>query len=392
MPGTDPFSRLHDDLVAGILVLLPPKHVARARLVCRRWHLLTTDHHFVRTSFTLSRHAGRPVAGFFHNDQICVANYYFPLDRDAENDGDHPYPDLSFIPETSTNPWSIHVTSSCNGLLALICWPPGFRGTVYVCNPLTKKLAPLCVPTQFCHNLNIAFEPTKSPHFKLVALGVIYSIHVYSSETRSWKMAVHGDHSASLFVGLRSFRGVFWNGSIIWNVGHSLIRFVVEGEYLTNLPMPRKEKGWICAYVGESGGHLQMIGYTKKEKFAARFDILEMQEDQSEWSVLYHVDLSQVKELYPNIEWPTWDTRYHEHKIIEYLALSPIYVIRGTGKSGQNGVLIFSIPGKIMSYNMKDQKISMVQEVTSPRKVPPAYLLEQFWYNFYAYSPSLFDL
>ncbi|GJN16544.1 hypothetical protein PR202_gb03562 [Eleusine coracana subsp. coracana] len=119
MPGTDPFSRLHDDLVAGILVLLPPKHVARARLVCRRWHLLTTDHHFVRTSFTLSRHAGRPVAGFFHNDQICVANYYFPLDRDAENDGDHPYPDLSFIPETSTNPWSIHVTSSCNGLLAL---------------------------------------------------------------------------------------------------------------------------------------------------------------------------------------------------------------------------------------------------------------------------------
>jgi hypothetical protein len=148
--------------------------------------------------------------------------------------------------------------------------------------------------------------------------------------------------------------------------------------------MPPRKKDWICAYIGDSCGHLQMVGYTKKEKLNACFDILEMQEGQAEWSVLFRVDLSRVKELYPSIEWPTWDTPYHEHKVIDYLALSPIYVTRGTGKSGQHGVLFFSIPGKIMSYNMDDQELSVVQEITSPRKEQPPYCLEYFWYNFYA--------
>jgi hypothetical protein len=114
-------------------------------------------------------------------------------------------------------------------------------------------------------------------------------------------------------------------------------------------------------------------------------DILEMQEDRSEWSVLFRVDLSRVKELYPSIEWPTWDTRRPQHKIIDYLALSPTYVIRGAGKTGQHA-LIFSIPGKIMSYNMKNNEISVVKEIGSP------YQLELFWYSFYTYHPSLFAL
>jgi hypothetical protein len=77
MPGRDHFSRLHDDLVTSILARLPPRQVARARLVCRRWNAPTTDHHFARTSFSLSRQAGRPVAGFFLNDPL-IRNYYFP--------------------------------------------------------------------------------------------------------------------------------------------------------------------------------------------------------------------------------------------------------------------------------------------------------------------------
>jgi hypothetical protein len=77
MPGRDHFSRLHDDLVTSILARLPPRQVARARLVCRRWNAPTTDHHFARTSFWLSRQAGRPVAGFFLNDPL-IRNYYFP--------------------------------------------------------------------------------------------------------------------------------------------------------------------------------------------------------------------------------------------------------------------------------------------------------------------------
>uniref|UniRef100_A0A0A8ZIS7 Uncharacterized protein n=1 Tax=Arundo donax TaxID=35708 RepID=A0A0A8ZIS7_ARUDO len=45
-----------------------------------------------------------------------------------------------------------------------------------------------------------------------------------------------------------------------------------------------------------------MIGCTKEEKLTACFDVLEMQGDLSEWSLLYHVDLRRVKELYPEAE------------------------------------------------------------------------------------------
>jgi hypothetical protein len=371
MSGANHFSRLPDDLVAGILAPLPPRQVARARLVCRRWRALTTDYHFLRASFS----NGRPVLGFWR-----VTSDYIPLDPEeaaAEASGD-----LSFIPDTGSVAAardSMLIQGCCNGLLLLRS-----RSLYYVCNPLTKKLVPVVLPREVSSVASIAFDPYKSPHYKVVALGVMYSIHVYSSETRSWRMVVHGDHSARLLVGLRSLRGVFWNGSMIWNVGHSLLQFVVQGEYLTNLSMPPKKKDWICAYIGESGCHLQMIGYTKREKLTACFDILEMQEGQSEWSVLYRVDLTRVKELYTDIEWPTWDTRHHQQKIIDYLALSPIYVIRGNGNTGQHGVLLFSIPGKLMSYNMDGQEISLVKEILSP------FPSEQFWYSFYAYNPSLF--
>uniref|UniRef100_A0A0A9E713 F-box associated domain-containing protein n=1 Tax=Arundo donax TaxID=35708 RepID=A0A0A9E713_ARUDO len=205
-------------------------------------------------------------------------------------------------------------------------------------------------------------------------------------------MVVHSDHCASLFRGLCPARGVFWNGSVVWIAAHSLVRFVIEGEHVTKMPMPSRKKDWICAYIGESGGHLQMIGYTKEEKLTACFDILEMQEGQSEWSVLYRVDLNRVKELYPGIEIPTWDTLNHQHKVIDYIALSPIYVIRGTKKTEQHGILIFSVPGKIMSYNMEDQEVSVIQEVMSPGIEQLAHPFELFWYSFYAYNSSLFPL
>lgn len=107
-----------------------------------------------------------------------------------------------------------------------------------------------------------------------------------------------------------------------------------------------------------------MFGYTKRGKLTACFDVLEMQADQSEWSVLFRVDLSQVKELYPDIEQDVWGFQHGQSKI-SILALSPIYLIQGTGQAGKHGVVIFSIPGKVMSYTMEDQKISMVKEITS---------------------------
>ncbi|TVU21133.1 hypothetical protein EJB05_30752, partial [Eragrostis curvula] len=393
-PSGAHFSELPDELVESILALLPLRQVARARLVCRQWNTLTRAHHFVRASF-LRRQAGHghPITGFFFNHRLLSASDYFPLDREADEEaaaqaaGDRLAPDISFIPGTfcaDEGRGGMRIRDSCGGLLLLCSWPPPDRRSIhYVCNPLTKKLVPIVLPidSEFC--VNLAFDPSEPQHYKVIALDYKRHVHVYSSKTQSWHMSIH---AVSLLHGLCPTRGVFCNGSVVWIVAHSLVRFIIEEEHVTKMPMPSKEKDWICAYIGESGGHLQLIGYTKKDKLTACFKILEMQQNKSEWSVLYRIDLSRVKELYPDIELPTWNTRERQHKIIDYLALSPIYVIRGTRETGQHGVLVFSIPGRIMSYNIENQEISMVKEISGPNP------LEQFWYNFYAYNPSLFAL
>uniref|UniRef100_A0A0A9F4M0 F-box associated beta-propeller type 1 domain-containing protein n=1 Tax=Arundo donax TaxID=35708 RepID=A0A0A9F4M0_ARUDO len=137
------------------------------------------------------------------------------------------------------------VYSSCNGLLLLTCLTSRDRAIYYVCNPLTKKLISIGLPKECLSCLSLAFDPSKSRHYKVVALGDMYEIHVYSSETWYWRMAVHSDYSASLFKGLCPIRGVFWNGSVVWIVAHSLVRFVIEGELVTKMPMPPRKTGFV---------------------------------------------------------------------------------------------------------------------------------------------------
>lgn len=284
MPGPDHFSRLPDDVVASILIRLPPKTIALARLVCRRWHALRTDHLFVRASFFSH---GRPISGFFFNRRYhpwWAASEYFPLDSEAHEEAAAGYgvvPDLSFIPGAlSADPGvRVQVRGSCGGLLLLLCLSHCQAVEYYVCNPLTKKLLPIVfpLPIEFTICVNIAFDTSKSQHYKVIAVDDTNRVHEYSSETQSWFMANLSDHSRSLLRGICPTHGVFWDGSVIWIVAHSLVRFIIEGESVTKMPMPSRGKDWICAYIGESGGHLQMVGYTKKEKLTACFDILEME-------------------------------------------------------------------------------------------------------------------
>lgn len=387
MAGETIFS---DDIIANILAWLPPKHIARVRVVCKQWHALTSEHHFMHTNFLRNR-AGHSIAGFFLNNELHRKLSYNPLHTTTSN---NLTPDLSFIPHTpDTVPGKIYVTSSCNGLL--ICRRPidnkvVYKARCYVCNPVTKKCIEIDVPDGAGYYMNLAYDPSKSQHYKIIARG-FNNVHVYSSQTRSWRTVLQYERSNNPFAGLHHSRSVFWNGSLVWMVSRSLLRFVIDGEELNKLPMPpRPEKGWICGYIGESGGHLQMIGYTQEERLTACLDVLEMRGDCSEWSVLYRVDLTRVKELYPDTQ-----MKSREHsiwgrggKVFDYLAIWPLLVTRGTAASGQHGVLLFGIPGKIMSYDVEDQEISVVWEDTAPARC----FFRYTWFDFYPYSPGLFDL
>ncbi|TVU02602.1 hypothetical protein EJB05_51893, partial [Eragrostis curvula] len=385
-----------DDIIISILSRLPLKEVARARIVCKRWHALTSEHHFLCTSFSRST-GSSSIAGFFLSDKLYRKFRYVPLRRSI-GDNHHVIPDLSFIPSTpAVDRGEIYVTSSCNGLL--VCCRPIIstgrsKSNWFVCNPLTRNFVEIDVPDSIGHYLLLAYDPTKSRHYKIFAFDN-YNINVYSSQTRSWRIAVHFDHCDYPFRGLRCYHSVFWNGSLVWVVRNHLVRLLVDDEQIVEIPMPRTPEGWICAYVGESGGHLQMIGFTEEERLTGFLDVLEMQDQgSSEWSVLYRLDLRRMIELYPSIrrtrpEFPYIGLRFSRGtgRKIEYLDLGPMYVVRGAEESGGNGLLLFNIPGKIMCYHTENHEFSIVYGEPGASE-SDAYRFR--WYHFSPYSSSLF--
>uniref|UniRef100_J3LF04 F-box domain-containing protein n=1 Tax=Oryza brachyantha TaxID=4533 RepID=J3LF04_ORYBR len=164
-----------DDIVANILAWLPPKQAARMRLVCKQWFAVTSEHHFMHTNYTKNR-AGHSIAGFFLSNELHKKLSYSPL-RDSTT---HPTaPDLSFIPARGDtfDPGNIYVTSSCNGpLLCRAGRPraalPRRRAATYVCNPATKRFVEIPTPPDGRrYYLNLAYDPSKSPVYKIVALG-----------------------------------------------------------------------------------------------------------------------------------------------------------------------------------------------------------------------------
>lgn len=223
---------LNEDLIAEILTRLPAKEIARVRCVCKRWLFLTSVPRFIQHHSAHSPHPS--TSGFFLCDHIHGAKY-FPLH--AKPPG-LPDPALSFIP-TSVDGARISIDSSCNGLI--ICYRTTKQvvhsPTYYVCNPTTREFVELPVPKEVVCNFSLIFDPSESPHYKVVS--VWSQIHIYSSQTRSWKLSVD-KKSLQELGGRRAGRRetVYWNSSLVWVGRACLLSFDVEGECMNKLPMP----------------------------------------------------------------------------------------------------------------------------------------------------------
>ncbi|XP_028093466.1 F-box protein At5g07610-like [Camellia sinensis] len=130
-------------------------------------------------------------------------------------------PTLSFLDSVGGD-YPFRIKNSCNGLL--LCEKDGFVvGNHYtksyiVCNPTTQKFTLLPQLDRRSYQpsgLYLAFDPSKSPHYKVVLHNCLHycyrlgnHLDIYSSESASWKQI---DVSEPLGV-----EGVFWNGAIHW--------------------------------------------------------------------------------------------------------------------------------------------------------------------------------
>ncbi|KAJ0041812.1 hypothetical protein Pint_18040 [Pistacia integerrima] len=251
-----------------------------------------------------------------------------------------------------------------------------FRGrgceyNYYIFNSTTKQyttLPPLRVKTGVSRSIfgaNLAFDPLKSPHHKVICVRNCdslrhghYQIEIYSPETGHWRL------SGGTFTGPTDTNfnhGVFWKGSIHWiSPPVTCFYFNVDEEKLRDMPMPPIPEEWDerrRSYFGESGGYLHLI-----ENYGpggAVFNVLEMERGYSGWFVKYRVDLFGVATVFPEMIRNHNDPEPGPEELNDY-AFSVLCVARE--ENDEDSYLVVQIPKKVIRYNFKDQTFKKIHD------------------------------
>ncbi|KAL7193659.1 hypothetical protein ACSBR2_025298 [Camellia fascicularis] len=150
----------------------------------------------------------------------------------------------------------------------------------------------------------LAFDPSKSPHYKVALVTKTshyshYSINIYSSESVSWK---HVPVAATHFTFMK---GVLWNEAIhSVNYKNVHFQFDIEAEKLIEIPMNPITKRFShtnVRYFLECGGHLFLVQNNRPS--ALGFKILQMAMDRNgyNWVVKYQVNLRPLRSVFPEL-------------------------------------------------------------------------------------------
>ncbi|XP_071735238.1 F-box protein At5g07610-like [Rutidosis leptorrhynchoides] len=197
-------------------------------------------------------------------------------------------------------PWEdIRFKHSCNGLVLcgnrkLLDDDKLVTDETYVYNPTINQIIRLPVPGIRKHvfGMSIAFDPLKSPHYKViyvfddydyVSKTSKYQIDMYSSQTRACKLSYNltvTRHHNIMFT-----TGVYWNNSIHWvdMVGY-IVYFDLDRELTYEIKAPFARSGldykdYLC-YIFESRDRLLLVEIDRS--LITKFKIYELKRDYSD--------------------------------------------------------------------------------------------------------------
>ncbi|XP_054797143.1 F-box protein At5g07610-like [Prosopis cineraria] len=370
------------DILTEILLRVPAKPLLKFKAVSKQWLTLISDPQFCR-SHTLRHHIPHsvPSALLLNNNYRPSPHFQIvPLRTSSSGSPVVRVPYFGYL-----NVPRVTILQSCNGLLLCssgflmpleermsVPWASyfpfptsadycasvvtdddcGFR--YFICNPTTKQFTVVTLPNREIRDhlvtLNLAFDPSRSPHYKVISIssgisgvtddGPSLEIRVYSSETDSWsKRGVCFIAPFSLAI----HAGVYCNGAIHWySQGEDSVYFEVDTQCLKTLPMPPDSEDWEyrnLAYFGESRGHLHMILIEPHQR--VEFDILQINKDYSGWSVIYHVDLTPMQTSFPELIW------YFKEKNESF---SILCVLRQPRE--EDSMVVLLVDGRVMSFNL----------------------------------------
>ncbi|XP_009765975.1 F-box protein At5g07610-like [Nicotiana tabacum] len=336
-----------DDLLIQILLHLPITSLLYFKTVSKHWLSLITN-----PKFSILCHPNpNPAIGLFLPSYVLKPKFDY-VHFNSQNLTKPPFKKLKF----TKDPSGITILQSCNGLL--LCCSNRIRQPInyYVYNPTTKHYTTL--PKSFLgtensniHGLSLAFDPIKSPRYKVICIRNSvsspehYQIEIYSSETGPWRL------SGGPFIADVNFsKGVYWNGSIHWisTIGNlNSLCYNIDLESLGVIPMPPVPDNYVSvtiSYFGESCDHLHLIQISNPQ---IQFDVYEMKRDYSEWFVKYKVDLHPIASAFPMMT-----NTYLDPFEIDYYNFAILSLVRG--RREEDAFMVLGIPGdcKAIRYNL----------------------------------------
>ncbi|KAK3221142.1 hypothetical protein Dsin_015112 [Dipteronia sinensis] len=372
----------NDDLLTEILIRLPLKSLLICKSVSKRWHSLISSPHFCRCLYP----DAYLVSGLLLHRSSILRNPEHDFVPLSDKSTSPPFKTLTFV----NHPSGLKILQSCHGLLFCSSFrDQGPMHDYFIYNPTTKQFLTLPRPggqisTIVC-GITLAFDPDKSPHYKVVCvrklkssqgyLGIYsrlenaypfehhylgnylwYQIEIYSSETRSWRLSVKS-FIAQHSVNFR--RGVFWNGAVHWVncFGPSLYFKVDDDEKLRKMPMPATpipdgwEDGRRLRYFDESREHLHLVEIYGP--CTAKFDVYEMETDYSGWFVKYRVDLNIITIAFPEII-----TAYLDPTDLHYYKFAILGIIREA--NDEESYMVLHLPGKAICYNLNNKTFNKI--------------------------------
>ncbi|GFP94314.1 F-box protein at5g07610 [Phtheirospermum japonicum] len=327
----------NDDLLTAIFIYLPPKSLIRFQLVCKHWLSLISSDYLSHQHTLHYRHRQKPEHSLLLVSEKLSNYFYLHINQKLLNQKLISYHfSPSLIEQT--------VVSFSNGLFLLKC--PNIKNLLEEChiyNPTTKQSRKIVLNVNerytFVVGLNLAFDPSKSPHYKIVCVRStrrrstsfircwwrFCRIEVYESETNAWRISGE-PFWAPTDVDFN--RGVYLNGCVHWaGMFFHLDDSIVGDHPKIEVPGGTRFEEFYVSYA-ESCGYLHYIAHFPKRNSIMVF---ELESDYSEWSLKYRVDHNSFSGL-----------------------MSVLDFVRE--EKEEDSALVLHEPGKVKAYELKEEK------------------------------------
>nr|GEX62449.1 hypothetical protein [Tanacetum cinerariifolium] len=266
----------NDDLLTEILVRLSALSLVLFKSVSKHWFSLIKQ----AANLTFRRNIDPPSGLIIYKGSFTYE--FVPLDIRipllATNN-------FTFCPDVQNECRAVEILDSCNGLLLCRTLSGKYPSisNMFKVLPKPDNVTP-CRINQFFGELKMAFDPTKSPHYKLVYAETValdphlnedmrVQIHTFSSETGNWSLCRD-----------------------VWGKKIRKLNFMNEHPVLTALPTPSTLDGMVGYYhpLFVSRGFLLLVGEHDGHFHNRHFTIYEKGNVYSEWSVKYTVNLNDI--------------------------------------------------------------------------------------------------